>query len=182
MTESSAETISVSVRAACTRTGNSVSSSPAATERKTLLRFYGRPFVSHSGPMEKNGAIPRYWSTLCDYALPRRQLRLPARCLSDNTHNTQTKGSYHGSHIPFGPSKFREHVLHGEILHPMFGIGMTHREWGQCGRHVKRTKALWCSGSGVEDTVDKAKDREESHLGTAADKLAEKGSRCRHGG
>ena len=90
LTESSAETISVSVRAACTRTGNSVSSSPAATERKTLLRFCGRPSVSHS-PTERNGVVPRYWSTLCDYALPRRLLRLPAHYLSANDPTPKRK-------------------------------------------------------------------------------------------
>ena len=59
---------------------------------------------------------------------------------------------------------------------------MAHREWGQCRKHVERTEALRRSRVRVEDTVDKVKDREESHLSTTADKLAEEGRRCRHGG
>ena len=73
-------------------------------------------------------------------------------------------------------------MFHGEIFHLVFHIGMAHRKWGKCGCHVERTKALWRSGMRVENTVDKAKDREERRLGAAADKLAEERRRCRHGG
>ncbi len=59
---------------------------------------------------------------------------------------------------------------------------MAHREWGQCRKHVERTKALRRSRVRLEDAVDKIEDREESHLSTTADKLAEEGRRCRHGG
>ena len=60
-------------------------------------------------------------------------------------------------------------MLHGKIFHLMFHIGMAHREWCQCGKHIERTKALGRSRVRVEDTVDKAKDREERHLGATAD-------------
>ena len=69
-----------------------------------------------------------------------------------------------------------------EILHFAFHLWMAHREWGQCRKHVERTEALRRSRVRVEDAVDKVKDREESHLSTTADKLAEEGRRCRHGG
>lgn len=59
---------------------------------------------------------------------------------------------------------------------------MAHREWGQCRKHVERPEALRRSRVRVEDAVDKVKDREESHLSATADKLAEEGRRCRHGG
>jgi hypothetical protein len=73
-------------------------------------------------------------------------------------------------------------MFHDKILHLMLHIGMAHREWGQCGKHVEGTEALRRSGARVEDAVDKAKDREKRHLGAAADKLAEEGRRCRNGG
>ena len=73
-------------------------------------------------------------------------------------------------------------MLHGKILHLAFHIGMTHREWGQCRKHVERTEALRRSRVRVEDPINKIKDREESHLSTTADKLAEEGCRRRHGG
>jgi hypothetical protein len=90
--------------------------------------------------------------------------------------------SYRGTHIPLGRSKLWEYVIHGEILHLSFYIGMAHREWGQSRKHIESTEALRCSRVRVEDAVDKVKDREEGHLSTTADELAEEGRRCRHGG
>lgn len=59
---------------------------------------------------------------------------------------------------------------------------MAHREWGQCRKHVESAEALRRSRVRVEDTVDKVKDREESHLSTTTDKLAEEGRGRRYGG
>ena len=71
--------------------------------------------------------------------------------------------SYRGAHIPIWRSKLWKYTLHGEVLHLASYLGMAHREWGQCRKHVERSRVR------VEDLIDKVKDREESHLVTTAE-------------